>query len=383
MGRAAAFPAHLSLSRLEAEAARLTTKDYGGRDRGRGTVRDCGDGRTAADLRERDRAASAVTVRHVLRRTWDPLGVLLAGSKTRPPLTCGAASDRRSARCVGTMRAATAGIGEVIHAMESHAGPPGPDWGLGHYERTAETLLPAARVLVDAAALRRDERVVDVGCGTGNVALLAASAGARTTAVDPSPRLLDVTRAAARDNGLEITCELGEAAALPLQKHSVDCLLSNFGLVFAPIAAAAVAEVARVLDARGRALFTAWLPGGAIGALAATAQELVEAALGVPPASRFAWHDPSAVSALFTRHGMAATVKSRHDLVFAGTSPEAFLEAEHASHPLAVAGFRVLEQHGTADKAYRRLLKVLLEHNEDPASFRSTSHYVVVEARPA
>ena len=84
-----------------------------------------------------------------------------------------------------------------------------PDWGVGHYERTAEVLLPAAQVLVDVAALRSGERVLDVGSGTGNVALLAAAKGAHVTAVDPSERLLGVALAAARERNLDVTCAVG------------------------------------------------------------------------------------------------------------------------------------------------------------------------------
>ncbi len=257
------------------------------------------------------------------------------------------------------------------------------DWGVGRYERTAEKLLPAAQVLLDAAALRPGERVLDLGCGTGNVALLAAAAGARVTAVDPSPRLLDVTRAAAQRMDLDVLCEIGEAAAVPSPDASFDCLLSNFGVIFAPDPDAAAAEIARVLRADGRALFTAWLPGGAGGALSVAAQELVRAALGAPPASPgFAWHDEPALEALFSRHGMNATVESVHELVFTAVSPHAYLEAQRTSHPIAVTGFEVLQQRGKADEAYGHLLKVLTEHNEDQQAFRSTSRYAVVRCSP-
>jgi SAM-dependent methyltransferase len=258
--------------------------------------------------------------------------------------------------------------------MDTRAGVPAPDWGVGHYERTAEKLLPAARILVDVAAPHSGEHVVDAGCGTGNVALLAAAAGARVTAVDPSPRLLEVTEATARTRGLEVTCKLGEAAAMPLPDDSVDCYLSNFGLVFAPDAEAAATETARVLAAGGRALFTAWLPGGALGALAAAAGEMVRSAVGAPKSAPFPWHDSSAVSGLVARH--------RHDLVFTGRSPQAFLDAELASHPLAIAGFEVLEQRGLADEARDRLLKIVTEANEGTEGFHCTSQYVVVMARP-
>ena len=105
----------------------------------------------------------------------------------------------------------------------------GPDWGLGHYESTAKALLPAARVLVAAADVRPGERVLDVGSGTGNAALLAAAAGARVVAVDPSQRLLGVALAAAKDRALDVTCQVGQAAALPVPDASVDCLLSTSG----------------------------------------------------------------------------------------------------------------------------------------------------------
>lgn len=266
--------------------------------------------------------------------------------------------------------------------MDDRVATTGPDWGVGYYERSAVMLLPAARTLVEVAGLHGGEHVIDVGCGTGNAALLAAAAGARVTAVDPSPRLLDVTSATARASGLGVQCELGDAAALPVPDRSVDCYLSNFGLVFTPEVEAAAAEMARVLAPTGRALFTAWLPGSAIGTMAGTTQEMVRAAVGGPPASRpFPWHDLASVAALLTPHGLAPSVLAEQDLAFTGSSPEAYLDAELASHPLAVIAFRVLEERGIADAARTRLLEILIEANEDPGGFRTTSRYVVVAAQ--
>jgi len=124
--------------------------------------------------------------------------------------------------------------------------PPALDWSLGRYERIAEQFLPAARVLVESAAPGPGERVVDVGCGTGNAALLAAALGARVIGVDPASRLLEVAREDAAARGLDAEFAVGDAAELPLDDGSADLVVSVFGVIFAPDAAAAVAELARV-----------------------------------------------------------------------------------------------------------------------------------------
>ena len=255
------------------------------------------------------------------------------------------------------------------------------EWGAGSYERTAQLLLPAAEVLVATAGVRAGEDLVDVGCGTGNAALLAAEAGAKVMAVDPSTRLLAVAAARAAELGFEVTCAPGEAAAIPARDAAFDCILSNFAVVFAPDPDAAVGEMSRVLKPDGRAAFTSWLPGGALGALAVAMQEMVrEAVGGPPPAGRFAWHDAGSLADLFARHGMVAALGGPHELTFEASSPEAYLDAELSTHPLAVRAFEVLQQRGAADEARRQLLDLLRAHNEEPGAFRTTSRYLVVTA---
>lgn len=256
------------------------------------------------------------------------------------------------------------------------------DWGIGHYEHTAKALLPAAGVLVHVADLRAGERVVDVGCGTGNAALLAAAAGAVVTAVDPSPRLLGVTAASAEQRHLDVTCALGEAASIPAPDAAFDCLLSNFGVIFAPDPDAAVKEMVRVLRPEGRIAVTSWVPGGALGALANAAEQLVRSSLGAAPAPPgFDWHDRVALAPLFARHDMAVNMQGPYELTFTASSPEEYLDAEMRNHPMAVRGLEVLRQRGKAEHAVEQLLEVLRKHNEDPKAFRTTSRYVVVLAR--
>lgn len=48
------------------------------------------------------------------------------------------------------------------------------DWGLGHYEHLAAQLRPAAEIVVDHLVPGPNEVVLDLGCGTGSAAMIAA-----------------------------------------------------------------------------------------------------------------------------------------------------------------------------------------------------------------
>jgi SAM-dependent methyltransferase len=257
------------------------------------------------------------------------------------------------------------------------------DWGLGHYESTAARLLPAARVVVGRAAPARGERVVDVGCGTGNAALLAAAQGARVTGIDPAPRLLEVARDQATTQGLDATFVSGDASSMPLEDGAADVVLSVFGVIFAPDASAAADEMARVTTPAGRIVLSAWMPEGAIHDAVDVAQQAVRRAVGAPAGPPpFAWHDRAALGDLFAPHGFEVSVEE-HSLAFIAKSARDYLDTELANHPLAVAGRAVLEPLGEADKLRARMLSIYEAANEDPDGFRVTSRYIVATARRA
>jgi SAM-dependent methyltransferase len=255
------------------------------------------------------------------------------------------------------------------------------DWSVGHYERTAGQLLPAARRVVERAAPVTGERVVDVGCGTGNAALLAAETGARVTGVDPAARLLQVARADAEARGLDVEFAQGDAASLPLGHGEADLVISVFGVIFAPDPQEAVAEMARVLKPHGRIVISAWIPEGAISAVNRLSRQAVARALELPPAPPpFAWHEQDALAGLFGAHGFEVALEEA-TISFSGPSPREYLEAEGDSHPVALAGRAVLEPRGEGEALQASMLEVLEEANEDPAAFRVTSRYVIATAR--
>jgi SAM-dependent methyltransferase len=253
------------------------------------------------------------------------------------------------------------------------------DWGAGSYELTAAQLLPAARAVVEAAAPRPGEHAVDVGCGSGSCALLAAERGARVTGIDPAARLREVAAAEAAARGLDAAFVAGEAAAIPLADGSADVVLSSFGAIFAPDAQAAIAEMARVTAPDGRIVLSAWLPQGTVREAVQVARQAFAAQAPPPPAPPFAWHDAAALTAAFAPHGFSVSLVER-EIAFAAASPEAYVDAELHAHPMWVVGLATLSPSQVAD-VRARVLAVLAAGNEDPDAFRVTSRYVIATAR--
>jgi SAM-dependent methyltransferase len=255
------------------------------------------------------------------------------------------------------------------------------DWGAGSYERIAEQLLPAAEVVVAQAAPREGERVVDIGCGTGNAALLAAQRGATVTGVDPAQRLLDVAAAAAAERGLNATFVPGEAADIPLEDGGADVALSVFGVIMADDPEAAAAEIDRVTAPGGRVLLAAWIPGDGISrAVRFVRQTLVEIRDDAPPPPPFAWHELEPLSGLFEPHGFTVSV-AEHTISFSAASVEEFMQIEGENHPLAIEARPALERAGRADQVREEMRRIYLEANEDPKGFRIPSGYAVAELR--
>lgn len=123
----------------------------------------------------------------------------------------------------------------------------------------ALTTAPAAK-LVRHARVRAGQRLLDVACGTGVVAVTAARAGANVSGIDITPSLVEHARVNAGTAGLTIDFREGDAEALPFDDRTFDAVLSQFGHMFAPRPAVAVSEMLRVLKPGGVLAFSTWPP---------------------------------------------------------------------------------------------------------------------------
>lgn len=103
------------------------------------------------------------------------------------------------------------------------------------------------------ARLEQDDVVLDLGCGAGIDAILAARRAGRVIGLDFLPVMLERTAAAAAEAGLDNVETLeGELEAIPLPDGSVDHVISNGVVNLSPRKSRVLAECARVLRPGGR-----------------------------------------------------------------------------------------------------------------------------------
>ncbi len=120
---------------------------------------------------------------------------------------------------------------------------------------------PLASRTLEHVEIRPEARVIDVACGTGIVARLAApKAGpsGRVVGVDLNEHMLEVARAAPDGQAETLTWQQGDVTALPFAADSFDVAFCQQGLQFFPDKAAALTEMRRVLGHDGRLAITVW-----------------------------------------------------------------------------------------------------------------------------
>jgi SAM-dependent methyltransferase len=253
-------------------------------------------------------------------------------------------------------------------------------WASGNYTAIADAyVIPVGRTALAAADIQPGEDVLDVATGSGLAAIPAAQAGARVTALDLVPDLLDVGRARAEAAGVDIEWTEGDAEALPYPAEAFDVVLSVVGVQFAPRHAVSAAEIVRVTRVGGRFALACWTPGGFIGQVFKTMSPYMPK----PPAGASGpplWGDEEHVRGLFADHDVELRFE-RHATDFTEKSPAAFVEfmADHYG-PTLKARER-LSQDGRWEALRADLIALCERSNVDPDAFRAPSEYVVITGR--
>lgn len=138
-------------------------------------------------------------------------------------------------------------------------------WISGDFGQIAKFLETEARDFISRLGVQPRSKVLDVACGTGNLALPAARLGANVTGVDIAPNLVEQARANAAREGLQAQFDEGDAEALPYNDASFDTVVTMYGAMFAPRPDVVAAELLRVTKPGGRIGMGNWTPAGFIG----------------------------------------------------------------------------------------------------------------------
>jgi SAM-dependent methyltransferase len=125
----------------------------------------------------------------------------------------------------------------------------GSSWA---WERLERGNVGSQTILVELVDPQPGESVLDVGTGSGGLALLAARAGARVTGIDVAEDGIERARARAAEAELDVRFDVGDAQALPYANAAFDVVVSTFGVIFAPDQRRAARELARVCRPSGR-----------------------------------------------------------------------------------------------------------------------------------
>ena len=138
-------------------------------------------------------------------------------------------------------------------------------WDAGEYGELSPHIADVGDAVVARAGLTAGMRLLDVACGTGNVARPAARAGARVTGLDLTPKLIEAGRAKAQAEGLDIEWREGDAENLPFDDGTFDRVTSTFGHMFAPHHQRTADEMTRVCRRGGAIVIATWTPEGTVG----------------------------------------------------------------------------------------------------------------------
>ncbi|WP_239461314.1 methyltransferase domain-containing protein [Occallatibacter savannae] len=138
-------------------------------------------------------------------------------------------------------------------------------WMTGDYDVFSRYLEPDAHLFFRRIGVEPGQKVLDVGCGTGQLALIAARAGAVVTGCDIATNSLERARSRALQEKLAATFDEGDAEALPYPDAHFDVVTSLVGAMFAPRPDLVASELVRVCKPGGKIAMANWTPQGFVG----------------------------------------------------------------------------------------------------------------------
>ena len=232
-------------------------------------------------------------------------------------------------------------------------------WMTGDYDVFARYMEKDAEAFYQRLGIKPGTRLLDVACGAGQLALIAARAGAVVTGCDIATNWIEKARTRAAAEGLKITFEEGDAEALPYKDAQFDVVTTMFGAMFAPRPELVAAEFARVCRPGGTIVMANWTPSGFIGQMFKTIARHI-APSGMP--SPALWGDEATMRERL-HEGVADLKLTRRMYRFEYPfSPDAVVEFFRVNYGPMTRAFASLDSNG--QKVLRsELVRLWAEHN--------------------
>lgn len=186
-------------------------------------------------------------------------------------------------------------------------------WIAGDFGKIAVSIEKGAEDFISRLDIKPGEIVLDVACGTGNLALPAARLGAEVTGVDIAPNLVEQARERAAAEGLNCKFDEGDAEKLEYDDNSFDTVVTMFGAMFAPRPEIAAAELIRVCRPGGRIAMANWTPQAFTGQMFKIGSKHVPPPPGVLPP--VLWGDEETVKTRFAA-GVTGLTLTRRPIAF-------------------------------------------------------------------
>jgi SAM-dependent methyltransferase len=170
----------------------------------------------------------------------------------------------------------------------------------------------SAREFYERLDIAPNSQMLDVACGSGQLALMAAKDGMEVTGVDIASILVERARARAQAEGLKARFEEADAEALPFDDASFDVVVSLIGAMFAPRPDHVAKELLRVCVPGGTIAMANWTPQGFVGQMFKCVAKFI-APSGMP--SPVLWGDEPTVRERLG-HGLSQLNMTRRQYLF-------------------------------------------------------------------
>jgi SAM-dependent methyltransferase len=143
-------------------------------------------------------------------------------------------------------------------------------WMAGNYDYFSRFMEGSAVEFADRIGVKNGDEWLDVACGSGQLALVAARRGARVTGVDVATNSIEAARGRAASEGLDARFDEGDAEAIAYTDASFDVVATIFGAMFAPRPELVASEMLRVCRPGGTIAMANWTKEGFVGKMFGT-----------------------------------------------------------------------------------------------------------------